>query len=87
MSKINVRRVRDILHESIIAIEQITLNVHRGKLWFFKVIRQPKKTQFYHIQVNKSFKWPNHNKFNKLKQLNWTKKKNNLTNIKYYLEY
>ena len=48
MSKLNVRRIRDILHESIVTIEQITLNVDRGKLRFVKVIRQPKQTQIYH---------------------------------------
>ena len=43
MSKINVWRIRDILHEGIIAIEQITLNCHQRKLRFIKVIRQPIK--------------------------------------------
>src|SRR4051812_19974158 len=52
VGKFNVRRIRDILHESIIAIEQIALNVHRRKLWFYKIIRQPNIHNFT-IQVNK----------------------------------
>ncbi|RHN60633.1 hypothetical protein MtrunA17_Chr4g0027951 [Medicago truncatula] len=52
MSKINVRRIRNILHESIIAVEKIALNVHRCKLWFYKVIRQPEKHNFT-MQINK----------------------------------
>ena len=43
MSKINVGRIRDILHESIITVEQIALYRHSGKLGLIKVIRQPNK--------------------------------------------
>lgn len=41
MGEIDVRRIWDILHECVIAIEQIPLNRHRWKLGLIKVIRQP----------------------------------------------